>query len=81
MRRFNENTMEEEDVPIYIHKSVGLMCKICETTSAILDEVCYWDINGFPYKDELEMERNGQNPDALAHVLCNDCAENFNFNN
>lgn len=79
MLRFNENTMLEEEVPFYVHKAKDLVCKVCKTSSAILDEVCYWDINGFPYNDELEIERNAQNPDALAHTLCSECAEGFNF--
>lgn len=56
-----------------------LKCKVCGFESSYLDEVCYYDINGYPYSDEQEMERNAQNPDALAHALCGECAETFKF--
>lgn len=59
----------------------GLTCKSCGLESQILDEVCFYDINRFPYTDPLELERNAQNPDALAHTLCSECAEKFNFKN
>lgn len=51
-----------------------MQCK-CGFKSSYLDEVTYYDINGNPIYDEIEVERNCHNPDALAHVLCNECAE------
>ena len=56
-----------------------LSCKVCKQTSNLLDEVCYFDIHGHAYNDPMDIERNAQNPDALAHILCHDCAENFDF--
>ncbi len=56
-----------------------MKCKVCGLISNNLDEVCYYDINGYSYSDEYDIENNLQNPDALAHILCNECAENFNF--
>ena len=56
-----------------------MKCEVCGFKSDILDEVCYYDINGFSYNDEYDIENNGNNPDALAHILCIDCAEQFNF--
>lgn len=56
-------------------------CKVCGFHSNSLDEVSYYDINGYSYSDELDIERNAQNPDALAHKLCNECAEDFDFDN
>jgi hypothetical protein len=56
-----------------------LKCEVCEFESDSLDEVAYYDILGSCYCDELEIERNAQNPDALAHTLCGDCAETFKF--
>lgn len=58
-----------------------LKCKVCSFESSILDEVCYYDINGSSYSDELDIERNCQNPDAIAHELCGSCAESFDFSN
>ena len=57
-----------------------LKCQVCGFKSSYTDEVGYYDINGFPYTDPLDIERNAQNPDALAHKLCGECAENFDFN-
>ena len=57
-----------------------LKCKVCGMESEILDEVCYYDIVGWEFDNEQEIELNLQNPDALAHVLCGECAEEFNFN-
>jgi len=56
-----------------------LKCKVCGFESGYLDEVCYYDINGWSYSDEHEIENNAQNPDALAHILCQECAEKFKF--
>lgn len=56
-----------------------LKCKVCGLESSYLDEVCFWDINGQAYDDAQDIENNSNNPDALAHVLCNECAENFEF--
>lgn len=56
-----------------------LKCKVCGLESTYLDEVCYYDINGYSYTDEYEIELNGANPDALAHILCRDCEEDFKF--
>jgi len=58
---------------------MALTCKVCKFESDHLDEVCYYDINGYSQSDGLGMERNAQNPDALAHVLCSYCAETFDF--
>lgn len=63
------HTIEYSDEPCV------LKCEGCGMTSPYLDEVCYWDINGSPIADEYEMERNMHNPDALAYILCNECAE------
>lgn len=57
-----------------------MKCKLCGLESNDLDEVCYFDINGFSHSTEEDIEKNLHNPDALAHELCNDCAETF-FNN
>lgn len=56
-----------------------LKCEVCGFESGNLDEVCYYDINGNNHSDEQEIERYLGNPDALAHTLCQDCAEEFNF--
>jgi hypothetical protein len=56
-----------------------LKCENCGFESSYLDEVCYYDINGYPYSDSLDIERNAQNPDALAHKLCEECAKEFDF--
>jgi hypothetical protein len=56
-----------------------LKCKTCYFESENLEEICYYDINGFPYSDFLEIERVAQNPDSLAHVLCNECSYTFDF--
>lgn len=56
-----------------------LKCESCDFESELLDEVCYYDINGYSYCEENDIERNCQNLDALAHVLCNDCSETFEF--
>ncbi|PLS18958.1 hypothetical protein CVD28_00730 [Bacillus sp. M6-12] len=56
-----------------------LKCEVCEMESEYLDEVCYYNILGDSISDELDIERNAQNPDALAHTLCGDCAETFKF--
>lgn len=56
-----------------------LKCKVCKFESSSLDEVCYYDINGWPHDTEQEIEQNAQNPDALTHALCTDCASEFNF--
>lgn len=58
-----------------------MKCKVCKFESSSLEEVSYYDINGNSVTDEREVERNAQNPDALAHELCSDCAENFDFKN
>ena len=55
-------------------------CKVCEMESSYLDEVAVYDVNGHSYTDALDIERNAQNPDALAHDLCTECAETFEFN-
>lgn len=57
-----------------------LKCEKCGFESSNLDEVCYYDINGYMHCDEQEIESNLQNPDALAHILCDECAEEFDFN-
>jgi hypothetical protein len=57
-----------------------LKCKVCGLESSYLDEVCYYDINGYSYSDSYNIERNAQNPDALTHELCGECAEEFDFN-
>lgn len=59
---------------------MSLKCKGCGFESTYLDEVCYYDINGHSHSDALDVERNAQNPDALAHTLCTICAETFDFN-
>lgn len=56
-----------------------MKCKVCNLKSSYLEEVCYYNIFGEAYSDEYEIENNSNNPDALAHVLCNDCAEEFKF--
>lgn len=56
-----------------------MKCEICEFESDNLEEVSYYDINGNSYSDEQDIERNSQNPDALAHQFCGECAEIFNF--
>lgn len=56
-----------------------MKCKVCGLESSYLDEVCYYDINGFAHCSEHDIENNVQNPDALAHILCNECAESFKF--
>lgn len=56
-----------------------LECKLCGFESDCLEEVAYYDIFGSCYCDEMEIERNAQNPDALAHRLCNECADTFDF--
>lgn len=55
-----------------------LKCEKCGFESDYLDEVCYYDINGYAVSNEYDIERNGQNPDALAHVLCGECADKMN---
>ena len=56
-----------------------LKCQVCGFESGSLDEVCYYDINGEAHCTEQDVENNLQNPDALAHVLCDECAEYFDF--
>ena len=56
-----------------------LICKECKFESNDLDEVCYYDINGDSHSDEQDIERYLNNPDALAHILCPGCADNFDF--
>lgn len=56
-----------------------LKCERCGFESGNLDEVCYYDINGYSHSDEQDIENNLQNPDALAHILCQECAESFKF--
>lgn len=56
-----------------------LKCKVCGLEGHSLDEVCWWDINGFSHCDEFDIERYSGNPDALAHALCFKCAEEFDF--
>ena len=55
-----------------------MKCEVCGFESNHLDEVCYYSINGEPYGTEYEIELNCQNSDALAHVLCGECAESKN---
>jgi hypothetical protein len=61
-------------------KMYELKCEKCGFESSDLEEVCYYDINGWNHSDEQDIENNGQNPDALAHILCTECAEKFDFN-
>lgn len=56
-----------------------LKCKVCGFESDSLDEVCYYDINGYSHSDEQDIENHLQDTDALYHVLCSKCAEEFNF--
>ena len=56
-----------------------MQCELCAFESDNLEEVSYYDINGNSYSDEQDIERNAQNPDALAHQFCGKCAEIFNF--
>lgn len=58
----------------------NLTCETCGMQSSYLDEVCYYDVNGFAVSEDEDIERYSQNPDSLCHVLCNECAEN-RFNN
>lgn len=57
-----------------------MKCQICNFESNNLDEVSYYDINGYSYSDIREIEQNSGNPDALAHILCTECSSSFNFN-
>lgn len=59
----------------------SLVCEKCGFESSYLDEVCYYDINGYSYSSEYDIELNVQNPDSLAYTLCTECAEHFDFNN
>ena len=52
-----------------------LKCEACGKESNDLAEVCYYDINGDSHSSEQDIENNLQNPDALAHILCSECAE------
>ena len=52
-----------------------LKCEVCGKESNDLAEVCYYDINGDSHSTEQDIENNLQNPDALAHTLCSECAE------
>ena len=56
-----------------------LKCEKCGLESSDLEEVCYYDINGNSHSSEQDIENNLQNPDALAHTLCGECAEEFDF--
>ena len=56
-----------------------LICEECGFESSSLDEVSYYDINGFGHCEEQDIENNSNNPDALAHTLCPECADNFDF--
>ena len=42
-----------------------LKCKVCGFESSDLEEVCYYDINGWSHSDEYDIENNSNNPDAL----------------
>lgn len=57
-----------------------LKCERCGLESSNLDEVSYYSIAGWNFSDEQDIENNAQNPDALAHILCSECAEEFDFN-
>lgn len=52
-----------------------MKCEICGFESNRLDEICYYDINGVAYDNEEDIERNCQNPDALAYCLCYECSD------
>jgi hypothetical protein len=54
-----------------------MQCEDCGFESDFLEEVSYYDINGHAYCTEMEIEQNAQNPDALAHIFCNQCAETY----
>lgn len=56
-----------------------MKCMVCRFESEDLEEVCYYDINGWSHSDEHDIERHAQDPDALANILCTECAEEFNF--
>lgn len=58
-----------------------LKCELCKFESTYLEEVTYYDINGIQHSSEQDIERNAQNPDSLAHVLCVECAETFEYRN
>ena len=53
---------------------MGKRCEVCGFESSYEDEVCYYDINGYAIMGE-DVERYGQDPDALAHCLCSECAD------
>jgi len=57
-----------------------LKCKVCGLESNELEEICFYDINGNSHSSEEDIENNLQNPDALAHLFCNQCADTFQFN-
>lgn len=63
-------TIKHSDEPL------GLQCEGCGMTSTSLEEVCYWDSNGFPISTQEEIDKNADNPDSLTYVLCDECAEN-----
>ena len=58
---------------------MDLKCEVCGYEDGNLDTVSYYDINGNSHDDEQDIENNVQNPDALAHILCTECAEKFEF--
>lgn len=56
-----------------------LKCEKCGFESDNLDEVSYYDINGYRVLNEYDIEINSQNPNALAHILCEDCADEMDW--
>ena len=64
---------------IEIQESFLLKCKVCGEESSSYEEICYYDINGNSHSTEQDIENNLQNPDALVHILCSDCATSFEF--
>lgn len=50
-------------------------CDICGCDGRLINN-SYYDINGYQI-DDSDIEANAQNPDALAHYLCDQCYEEF----
>jgi hypothetical protein len=53
----------------------SLKCEVCGFESEDLDEVCYYDINGYQYLEEPDTNIS----ESTVHTLCEDCAEDFEF--
>lgn len=58
-----------------------MRCEKCGLESDSLEDVCYFDINGYACDSTEGIEKHLNNPDALAHTLCTECAEDFEFYN